>query len=95
MTVLDVWREPNNEHLLYDPAKTSHEENLSCAFLSVFSPQNHQFLLTVHNGIDRVRSGPEVPPLLPNRRTEDPPFPQSTAEVAELVDALASGVSEH
>ena len=55
----------------------------------------HIDLLTVHGEVSRVRSGLEVPPLLSNHRAGDPPFLQPTAEVAELVDALASGVSEH
>ncbi len=57
--------------------------------------QWHEFILTVQGGMGRVRSDLEVPPLLSNHRTEGSPYPQSTAEVAELVDALASGVSEH
>ena len=54
-----------------------------------------EFLLTVQGGMGRVRTGSEFHILVPEPWAEDPLLSQFNAEVAELVDALASGVSEH
>ena len=56
-----------------------------------------RFLLTSDTGITTVRPGSRVPPLLVDHpQGGGSPFTSAllNAQVAELVDALASGVSE-
>ena len=53
------------------------------------------FLLTPPRVVTKVRTGSQVPPLPADHPLgRGPPFPLSFAQVAELVDALASGASE-